>query len=155
MAKVLDLNKAVELFREAIEIVPMDHPREALYMSCLGEAFLYKFRESSSLEDLDYNSISLLTAAVETWPEGPTLGRAQSLDLLGDAYGLRVNVSSDPEDYAKYLELHEKSAYETSDSPTSRVNRAFITAFRLKLVDITRAVRLLRMAVELLPSNYD
>jgi tetratricopeptide (TPR) repeat protein len=143
-----DLNNAIDLFREAIETVQMDDPRENIYMSNLGHALQLKFRESSSLEDLDLG-IALLAAAVRATPEGA----GGYSDSLADAFGLRYAATGNPEDNAKYLEMHEKSAYDTSESPTSRVKKAFVTAFLLKSHDTKRAVQLLRMAVDLLPST--
>jgi tetratricopeptide (TPR) repeat protein len=107
-----DLDEAIAVIRQAVELTPPDEPDHPAALSNLGAALLRRGDRTGNASDLD-EAIAVIRQAVElTPPDEPR--RLAALSNLGDALRLRFEEASEPPDDDAVREFRQFGAEATT-----------------------------------------
>jgi tetratricopeptide (TPR) repeat protein len=145
-----DLDQAISKLEHAVSDTPADHFNHAMYLDNFGRALSMRFEQTGSLKDLDQGISNLEQAVASTPTDNPRRGRY--LNALGRTLLKRsAKTRSDADQNAAVTAL-EAAVDLISGCPTWRINSARRAAKILESTDVLRVTRLLKTAVQLLPT---
>ena len=156
---IADLEKAVSIHKEVMQLTPASHPQYARHSSNLGIALHSRFHYNGNYTDID-QAISLFQQAVEA--TGYTSSEITTfLDNLGLCLTSRFERFGSLSDLDRAISIRQKSVDLTPDGHPNKVlelanlGSSFQSRFeRLgALMDLERAVSLKRNAVDLTPDG--
>ena len=160
------LDRVIGNFESVLRDLPPDSSIRPIILSSQGDAFLRRHKEqrySTDLEDaitsyrkaLNLNEFIMPDESLPYATSQEHPGRGEFLIKLATALVLRFTESgfSSLDDYDRAVHLFEEATELTSSPPTTRIIAAQRVAEFLWSTDISRASKVLKTAVELLPST--
>ncbi|KAF8509622.1 CHAT domain-containing protein [Gautieria morchelliformis] len=155
-----DLEEAISLHREALELLPAPHPLRSYPLHNIASALWTRFKQSGRHEDLE-EAISLHREALELRP-APHLFRSSSLNDLASALSTRFKQSGQHEDLEEAISLHREALellpapHPLRSYPLHNIASALWTRFEQsgRHEDLEEAISLHREAFELFPAPY-
>ena len=156
----VDVKRAVGLFRDGLEPLPVRHPFRLTACSSVANALYTHFEQSGEQEDLA-EAISLHRDALEVFPVGHP-NRSASLNNLATSLARRFEQSGEWEDLDEVISLHRdalelspaghpsrsRSLNNLANSLTQRYEQWSVQG------DLDEAVSLRRDALELRPAGH-
>jgi CHAT domain-containing protein/tetratricopeptide (TPR) repeat protein len=145
-----DLDQAIKLLEQAVEIAPEDSIDNRHHYADLGEAYSQRFR---SPEDND-RAIGCFERALTFYPDDRP-GKADTLNQLGRALTYRFSLSGDGVDISRAVETLEKSLAlnQPDTSEEVQVMVALVNALNLRYIaetnieDLNSSADLLRVGL--------
>ncbi|KAF8501303.1 CHAT domain-containing protein [Gautieria morchelliformis] len=167
-----DLNLAISLYREALHLLPAQHPRRSSSLNNMAvalrtrsftgiaSALVTRFEQSGRHEDLE-EAISLHREALELRPAPHPL-RSDSLNNIANALSTRFEQSGRHEDLEEAISLHREALgllpapHPLRSNSLNNVATALKTRFGRfgRREDLEEAISLHREALELRPAPH-
>ncbi|KAJ7258274.1 CHAT domain-containing protein [Mycena rebaudengoi] len=113
-----DIDEAIMLRREALEIYASPHPNRGSSLNNLANAVQTRFGQCGESKDID-EAIMLHREALEIRAE-PHLDRGSSLNNLANAVNIRFERCGDPKDIGEAIVLHRQASIYIHSSALNR-----------------------------------
>ncbi|KAJ6540398.1 CHAT domain-containing protein [Mycena capillaripes] len=160
LGDIMDINKAVVIYRDAVRLTPDSHPDKAYRLMDLGNCLIDHFKRCNDLQDLD-EAIKKHEDAVCLIPDHDS-DRPAMLTRLGFQLVARFNRLGNLDDLCHGISRQEDAVALTPDGDPNKpsilmnLGIALHTRFRRlgKPVDINRAALILKDAVDLTPDGH-
>ena len=118
--RVQDLDRALELWRQAVKLTPPDSPKLPGYLNNLGAGLSGRYERAGRLEDLE-EAIGVYRRAVELTPVGSP-DMPGYLNNLGTGLSGRYERAGRPEDLEEAIGVYRRAVKLTpADSPNLRI----------------------------------
>jgi len=155
-----DLNDAVDVARQAVDITPLDHPDRARRLNNLGNRLSHRFERTGSTDDLN-DAVDVARQAVDATPlDHPD--RARLLNNLGSWFGHRFGRTGSMDDINDAVDIARQAVDATPLDHPDRVgllnNLGIWLGRRFErtgsMDDLNDAVDLARQAVDATPLDH-
>jgi tetratricopeptide (TPR) repeat protein len=145
-----DVDQAIAFEERAIQLTPNEDPERLPRLITLGNALLRRYERTGSMDDMNHAIEDNFEQAVELTPAGhPDLARR--LNNLGNALLSRFERTGLMDDLDHAIDCYEEAATSDTAPPSERVVAARVCSYLLNNQSYDRTLRILRMAVDLLP----
>ncbi|KAE9406224.1 TPR-like protein [Gymnopus androsaceus JB14] len=156
---ILQIENSVQLWRQAVELIPNGHADKPVLLTNLGYAYQLQFGHLGDLGDIE-NAIAALKQAIELTPDGHAR-KPQQLCNLGSAYEAQFNHLGELNDIESAIVALKQAIELTPDGHAekparlSNLGSAYWSRFNSlgELNDIESAMVTLKQAVELTPDS--
>lgn len=155
-----DLDKAIVVYRQAVEICPTGHPDRHIAINNLGTAIYTRFSQTPNSQDLE-EAIQLYREALELKIPHDS-DRGSSFSNLARVVRLRFEQTGAMKDLDEAIELHQKSlklyppGHPDRASSCGHIANAVLTRFNQvgKMQDLEDAIDLTREVLEHRPPGH-
>ncbi|MEU2042687.1 CHAT domain-containing protein [Nocardia niwae] len=155
-----DLDRAIEMAKQAVDATPAEHPDRLSFLSVLGADYFSRFVRSGSVADLD-RAIEITGQVVDATPAHHP-DRVLCLSTLGGAYWARFERAGARSDLDQAIAIGERiMAAARADHPNrmlflSLLSAAYLSRFERAAVaaDLDRAIEMGEQSIAATPADH-